>query len=440
MTVLAVPPTPIAAHPMLIFLLQLTVLLGVAFALGKLASRFNLPAVVGELAAGVLLGPSLLAHAIPPLSNWLFPADAEQIHLLDAVGQIGVLMLVGFTGMHVDMGLVRRKGRTAAWVSAGGLFIPLALGVAVGMVLPASLLAGDTERLVFALFLGVAMCVSAIPVIAKTLLEMKLLHRNIGQLTVSAAAVDDVVGWSLLSVVSAMATAGMRAGHVALTIGSLAAVLVVALVLGRPVVKVGLTWANKSSDPAVTVAVVALLFFASAAGTHALGLEPILGTFICGVLLSSSGLLDRQKIAPLRTFVMGVLAPIFFATAGLRMDLTELAKPPVLLAALVVLVIAVLGKFVGAYLGARLSKLSHWEGLALGAGLNARGVIEVVVAMVGLRLGVLTTAGYTIVVLVAVVTSLMAPPMLRYAVRRIEVTEEERVRERLFNGEKAASS
>ncbi|GAA3459302.1 cation:proton antiporter [Saccharothrix longispora] len=439
MIVLAAPPTPIAAHPMLVFLLQLTVLLGVAFALGKLAARFNMPAVVGELAAGVILGPSLLAHAIPPLSNWLFPSDAAQIHLLDAVGQLGVLMLVGFTGMHVDMGLVRRKGRTAAWVSAGGLFIPLGLGVAVGMVLPGSLVAEGGERLVFALFLGVAMCVSAIPVIAKTLLEMKLLHRNIGQLTISAAAVDDVVGWSLLSVVSAMATTGMRAGHVALTIGSLVGVLAVALLLGRPVVKFGLTRANRSSDPAVTVAVVALLLFASAAGTHALGLEPILGTFVMGVLLSSSGLLDRQKIAPLRTFVMGVLAPIFFATAGLRMDLTELAKPPVLLAAVVVLVIAILGKFVGAYLGARLSRLSHWEGLALGAGLNARGVIEVVVAMVGLRLGVLTTAGYTIVVLVAVVTSLMAPPMLRYAVRRIEVTEEERVRERLFDGEKAAS-
>ncbi|MBB5956926.1 Kef-type K+ transport system membrane component KefB [Saccharothrix tamanrassetensis] len=435
MTIIAAPPSPIAAHQMLIFLLQLTVLLGVAFALGKLAARFNLPAVVGELAAGVLLGPSLLAHAIPPLSDWLFPADPNQIHLLDAVGQLGVLLLVGFTGMHIDMKLVRRKGRTAAWVSAGGLFIPLALGVGVGLVLPADLLGGERgEHLVFALFLGVAMCVSAIPVIAKTLLELKLLHRNIGQLTISAAAVDDIVGWSLLSVVSAMATTGLRAGHVALTVGSLVAVLLVAVLVGRPLVKAGLTVANKSEDAGVTVAVVVLLLLASAAGTHALGLEPILGTFLCGILLGTSGLLNRTKLAPLRTFVMAVLAPIFFATAGLRMDLTLLAEPAVLLAALAVLAIAIGGKFVGAYLGARLSRLTHWEGLALGAGLNARGVIEVIVAMVGLRLGVLTTAGYTIIVLVAVVTSLMAPPMLRYAVRRIEVTDEERERERTFAG------
>ncbi|GAA0232514.1 hypothetical protein GCM10010492_34090 [Saccharothrix mutabilis subsp. mutabilis] len=435
MTVLAAaPPTPIGAHQMLVFLLQLAVLLGVALALGKLAARFGLPQVVGELAAGVLLGPSLLAHVLPALSGWLFPPVADQIHLLDAVGQLGVLLLVGFTGMHIDMPMVRRRGRTALWVSLGGLLIPLALGVGVGFALPASLLSGGNETLVFALFLGVAMCVSAIPVIAKTLVELNLLHRDIGQLTISAAAVDDIVGWSLLSVVSAMATTGLRLGHVALTVGSLVAALLVAVLLGRPVVKTALTLANRSTDAGPTVAAVVLLLVASAAGTHALGLEPILGTFLCGILLGTSGLLDRRKLAPLRTITMAVLAPIFFATAGLRMDLTLLGQWPVLVSALVVLAVAIGGKFAGAYLGARLSKLTHWEGLALGAGLNARGVIEVIVAMVGLRVGVLTTAGYTIVVLVAVVTSLMAPPMLRYAVKHIETTDEERRREQTFAG------
>ncbi|WP_440899487.1 cation:proton antiporter [Actinosynnema sp.] len=430
----AAPPPPIGAHPMLVLLLQLAVLLGVAFTLGRLCARVSLPAVVGELAAGILLGPSLLANLAPAASDWLFPANAEQIHLLDAVGQLGVLLLVGFTGMHIDTKLIRRTGAKAAGVSAGGLFLPLALGVAVGFALPASLVGEKADRPVFALFLGVAMCVSAIPVIAKTLLEMKLLHRDIGQLTISAAAVDDVVGWSLLSIVSAMATTGLRGGHLLITFGSLVLVAAVALLVGRPLVRAALTRADRSEDPATTVAVVAVLLLASAAGTHALGLEAILGAFACGILLSSSGLLNRAKLAPLRTFTMAVLAPIFFATAGLRMDLTLLADPAVLLAALAVLAIAIAGKFVGAYLGARLSGLGHWEGLALGAGLNARGVVEVIVAMAGLRLGVLTTAGYTIVVLVAVVTSLMAPPTLRHAVRRIAVTDEENEREKVFSG------
>ncbi|MFD8462820.1 cation:proton antiporter [Streptomyces antimycoticus] len=433
MTISATELPPIAAHQMLVFLLQLAVLLVTAFLLGRLATRLNLAAVVGELAAGVILGPSLLAHLLPSLSSWLFPPDPGQIHLLDAVGQLGVLLLVGFTGMHIDLDVVRRRGRTAALVSAGGLIIPLGLGVAVGTALPASLMGEGHERPVFALFIGVAMCVSAIPVIAKTLVELRLLHRDIGQLTITAAAVDDIVGWALLSIISAMATTGLRAGHLALTLGSLVLALAVAYLVGRPAVRVGLTRSNKTEDPAVTVAVVTVLTLASAAGTTALGLEPILGAFLCGILLSTSGLLDRRKLAPLSTFVMAVLAPVFFATAGLRMDLTLLGRPHVLLSGLVVLLIAIGGKFVGAYLGARLSKLSRWEGLALGAGLNARGVIEVIVATVGLRLGVLTTAGYTIIVLVAVVTSLMAPPALRYAVKHIAATEEEREREKVFS-------
>ncbi|MET1073837.1 MAG: cation:proton antiporter, partial [Umezawaea sp.] len=253
MTIIAAPVSPIGAHQMLVFLLQIGLLLGLAFALGRLAVRFKMPALVGELTAGVLLGPSLLAHVAPAFSAWLLPSNPEQIHLLDAVGQLGVLLLVGLTGMHVDLGLVRRKGKTAAWVSMGGLLIPLGLGFAVGLVLPTSLIAGGTERNVFALFLGVAMCVSAIPVIAKVLLEMRLLHRNIGQLIISSAAVDDIVGWSLLSIVSAMATTGLRAGQVAFTLGCLVVVALVAVLIGRPVVRKGLTFAAKSEDPGVTV-------------------------------------------------------------------------------------------------------------------------------------------------------------------------------------------
>jgi len=414
---------------MLLLLLQIGVLLGAALGLGRLAARIGIPAVVGELCAGVLFGPSVLAHLAPGLSGWLLPRVAEQMHMLDAVGQLGVLLLVGITGMNIDIGLLRRKGATAVRVSAGGLLVPLGFGVAAGFALPATLVAG-ADRTVFAWFIGVAMCVSAIPVIAKTLLEMRLLHRNVGQLIVSAAAVDDIVGWLLLSIVSASATTGVRAGHLALSVGYLAAVIVVVGTIGRPVVRTALRLSARSKEPGVTVAAVVLLLLLAAAGTQALGMEAILGTLLCGVLIGSSRGLDRERLAPLRTFVMAVLAPLFFATAGLRMDLTALGRPEVLASAAAVLLIAVAGKFVGVYVGARTSRLGHWEALALGAGMNARGVIEVIIAMVGLRLGVLTTEMYTIVVLVAIATSLMAPPMLRYAVRRIGgVTSEEQERE-----------
>jgi len=428
------PVAPISAHSMLVFLLQLGLLLGLALALGRLAIRLKMPAVVGELTAGVLIGPSVLTHLAPGVSAWLLPRDAAQLNLLDAVGQLGVLLLVGITGAHLDLKLVRRKGMTAAWVSAGGLLVPLGLGVGLGFALPASLVPAGTDRAVFALFMGVAMGVSAIPVIAKTLLEMRLLHRNIGQLIVSAAAVDDIIGWLLLSVVSTLAVTGLLAGQVALSIGALLVVLVLTVVVGRPLVNASLRLAGRSTEPGPGIATAVVLLLLAAAGTHALGMEPVLGTLLCGILIGSSKHVDLARLAPLRTIVLAVLAPIYFATAGLRMDLTALRDPAVLGSAALVLLIAVLGKFAGAYLGARAGRLSHWEGLALGGGLNARGVIQVIVAIVGLRLGVLSTATYTIIVLVAIVTSLMAPPALRYAVRRIAVTEEERVRERVFHG------
>jgi Kef-type K+ transport system membrane component KefB len=433
-TMAAAPPPPIAAHDLFLLLSQLGVLLGLALLLGRLAARLRMPAVVGELTAGVLMGPSLLANVAPGVSAWLLPPDPAQLHLLDAVGQVGVLLLVGVTGMHIDLTMVRRKGKTAAWVSIGGLVVPLCLGVALGFALTSALSTPDTGRGVFALFIGVALGVSAIPVIAKTLLEMRLLHRDIGQLIISAAAVDDVLGWLLLSVVAALATGGLLAGQVLLSVGALLAVLAVTVLIGRPVVGAVLRAVGRSGEPGPVIAAIVVLMLLSAAGTQAFGMEALLGALLCGVLVGSSGQLDLARLAPLRTVVMSVLAPIYFATAGLRMDLTALGRPEVLGAAALLLCAAVIGKFAGAYAGARLGRLGRWEAVALGAGLNARGVIQVIVAMVGLRLGVLSTAGYTVIVLVAIVTSLMAPPTLRFAVRRLAVTEEERVRERAFGG------
>lgn len=426
------PVAPIGAHAMLVLLVQLGLLLGLALGLGRVAVRLGMPAVVGELAAGVLVGPSVLAHLAPAVSSWLFPHIAAQQHLLDAVGQLGVLLLVGVTGMSIDLKLVRRTASTGALVGIGGLVVPLAVGVGLGFVLPAFLLTPGTHRVVFASFVGVAMCVSAIPVIAKTLLEMRLLHRDVGQLIMSAATLSDIVGWLLLSLVSALATTGLRAGQVAVSVAGLVAVVVVTVLVGRPVVNTALRLSARSAERRVSVATAVVLLLVAAAGCQALGMEPVLGTLLCGLLIGSSRWVDRERLAPVRTLVMAVLAPIYFATAGLRMDLTQLGRPAVLASAFAVLVLAIAGKFAGAYAGARTARLDHWKSLALGAGLNARGVIEVIVATVGLRLGVLNTATYTIIVLVAIVTSLMAPPLLRYATGRIAVSDAEREREKVL--------
>ncbi|WP_326599917.1 cation:proton antiporter [Streptomyces sp. NBC_01803] len=425
----AVPP--IAHHELLVLLTQVGVLLLLAMLLGRVAERLGMPAIVGELSAGVLLGPSLMSNIFPDLGGWLFPQDPAQMHLLDALGQLGVILLVGFTGMHLDLKLVRRQGSRAATVSAAGLILPLGLGVWLGFLLPGSLREDGADQAVFACFVGVAMCVSAIPVIARTLMDLKLIHRNIGQMILVAGTIDDAVGWVLVSLVAAMATAsGLSGGDVATALGHLAIVLLVMVTVGRVVVRMVMQAAIRSGVRGLPIVTAVVLTILSAAGTHALELEAVFGAFLCGILIGSAKDVDVRPLEPLNTTVVTVLAPIFFATAGLRMDLTALGDPEIALWALAVVTVAVVGKFLGAFVGGMFSKMTKWESLALGAGMNARGVIEVIIAMIGVRLGLLSVEMYSIIVLVAVLTSVMAPPLLRLAMSRVEHTAEEDLRER----------
>jgi Kef-type K+ transport system membrane component KefB len=417
----------LSSHDLMTFLLQVAVLLGMALLLGSLATAIGMPKVAGELCAGLILGPSLLGHVVPGLRGWLLPGQPAQSHLIDAVGQIGVLLLVGMSGAQVDFRLVRRETGTVMRIGLAGLIVPLALGIGAGFLLPSSLIGSGGGRGTFAFFLGVAMAVSAIPVIAKTLLDLKLLHRNVGQLTLAASLIDDAAGWCLLSVVSAFVTirAGQRAGHIMFALAALIGVILVAVLAGRPLARLIMSRLNRSADRTVQVPVAVVLILLAAAGTDALGLEPVFGAFICGIVISSAEVFDRSQLAPLNTVVMGFLAPIFFATAGLRMNLGTLGSPIVLASAVAVLLVAVVGKFSGAYAGARLSGLSAWEAIAISGGLNSRGVIQIVIATVGLRIGVLTATSFTIIVLVAIITSMMAAPVLRTAMRRSDQTEEE---------------
>jgi Kef-type K+ transport system membrane component KefB len=417
---------------MLILLLQIGVLLAVAVALGWLAARLGLPAIVGEIMAGVLLGPSLLGRLAPGFSKWLLPRQPDQMHLLGAVAEIGVLLLVAITGAHIDLDLICRKRREIALVSSGSVLLPLALGFVLGFVLPASLIGGHANRVAFSLFIGVAVAVSALPVIAKTLLDMGLIHRNVGQLIIGSAAVSDIIGWLLLSMVSAMVTRGLRIGVVLESVGYLGVVLA-AVVLARLLIKRALRSSGGSAERKLSLSAIVVMTMLFAAATQALSMEPILGAFLCGVLIGSLSSNYRRTLDSMRSFVMASLVPIYLAMAGLQVDLATLFNPTGLAAGVLTLLVAIGAKFVGGYLGARAGRLDHIEALAIGAGLNARGVVEIVLASVGLQLGILTGASYTIIVLVAVITSVMAPPVLRRTMGRSVSTVAEVEREREFS-------
>jgi Kef-type K+ transport system membrane component KefB len=440
MTFAPTPVPPLGPDSVLLFFLQLSVLLLCAVCLGRLARRLGMPAVVGELLTGVVLGPSLLGWAAPGVQAWLLPPRPEQTHLLDAVSQLGAVLLVGIAGAHLNARTVSRRKGAVTGISVGGLAVPLALGIAAGYLFPRQLLTTNADRTTFAIFLGVTMCVSAVPVIAKTLIDMNLMHRDVGQLTLAAATIDSAVGWFLLSLVSAMAVHALGPGQALTAALTLVAFVAAVWFAGRPLVRLALRLAARADEPGPVNATAAIIILLGAAAAQALGLEAAFGALLAGILITTpKRLADRgeeqgagrpaDRVAALRTVVLSVLAPIFLAAAGLHVDLTALGRPPVLAAAAVILLLAMFGKFAGVYLGARLSRLGHWEGIALGVGLNARGVVEVVIAMVGLRLGVLDTTTYTIVVLVAVVTSVMAPPLLRWSMNGVERTAAGRLQE-----------
>ena len=343
-----------------------------------------------------------------------------------------MLLLVGMTGADLDLALVRRRGADAARIGVCGLVLPLALGVAAGYLAPHALLPTKADRTLFVLFVGVAMAVSALPVIAKTLGDMGLIHRDFGQLTIASGVVDDIAGWLLLSLISAAGAVGLHWVSVERELLWLAVIILLAATVGRRMTRAALAAAGRGREAAPVVTVAALVIAGCATATQAAGLEASFGAFVGGLMVGTAAPTDLRGLKPLRTSVNAVFAPLFFATAGLRMDVTVLGRPVILLCTLAAVAVAVLGKFSGAFLGGRTSGLDRWESLALGAGMNARGVIQLIVATVGLQLGILNTVSYTILVLVAITTSLMAPPILRLADRRISLTEqEEQRRERL---------
>lgn len=421
---------PIGHHEVVILLLQLALLLLVARALGELAVRFELPSVVGELLAGVMLGPSILGTLAPGVFDYVVPASTEQFHLLEVVSFLGVLMLLVVTGLETDVALIMRKGRSAAAISLGGIIIPFVTGFALGQALPATFLVDPDQRLVFSLFIATAMSISAIPVIAKVLIEMNVVRRDIGQITLAAGMIDDTIGWILLSVVAGLARSGVvDVGSAVQSILSVVVVIGLAFTLGRKLVPALFrTVDNRIGGDRIKITLLMVLTLGLGSITHALGIEAVLGAFIAGILVGQVKRFDRHVRHIFETVALGVFAPIFFAASGLKVDLALLVQPRNLAIGMIVLAVAIFGKFVGAALGAKVSGLGRWEALSLGAGMNARGAMEIIVATIGLSLGVLTPEMYSIILMVAIVTSLMAPPILRWALQHIPLTEEEQAR------------
>ena len=421
-----------ASHDdVLLLVVQVAILLAAARLLGELAQRLKQPAVVGEILAGILLGPSLLSSFFPALGQWVIPQTEVQGYLLEVVALMGVMFLLLITGLETDLRLIRRHARTALSVSWGGILVTFGTGMAMGFMLPDFLLVDPDSRLVFALFVGTAMSISAIPVIAKVLMDLNLIRRDVGQTILAAGMSDDTIGWILLSIVAGIAAGeAVTAASVTTTVVSVLAFLALSVTVGRWLVGRALAYVQDemmSVDRLLTLVVVTAFVFGAI--SQALHLEAILGAFVAGIIFGQLPRLPRDVHHKLETIALSIFAPIFFAVAGLKVNIQNLFTPTLIVVTLVVIAIATLGKVVGTYLGARLvGGKDHWTALSFGAGLNARGAMEIIIATVGLSLGVLTQDMFSIIVVMAIATSLMAPFALRWVLRRVEIGAEEAAR------------
>ena len=422
--------TPLDEHELLVFWTQLLVLVAAARFCGAVMRRLNLPSVIGQLGAGVILGPSIFGRVWTDGFEWFLPEHEISSGALFAVSWLGVAFLLVTAGFETDLGLIRRLGRAAALVTGFSLVVPLIGGLVVGGVLPESFIGPESDRTVFALFVAAALAVSALAVIAKILSELGLMRRDFGQITVAAGMANDVVGWIMLAVFTGFATSGeVSASGIVRTVGGLAIFLVLAMTVGQRVVDRALRWVRRDGPDvagAMTVVVMTMLIYGVA--TQALGIEAVLGAFVAGVVLHRSRFQQREVLDHLESVTNTFLAPVFFATAGLRVDLGLLGQDDAIAWAGVVVAVAIVAKFVGAFVGAKLAGQSNRAATALGAGLNARGALEIVIASVGLSLGVFTETAYTVIVIVPLITSIFAAVSLRIVVRDWRGTDKEQER------------
>lgn len=406
-------------HDIFVFLLSLAVLLSAARVLGELARRAGLPLVFGELASGIFLGPTLFGRVAPGAQHALFPGGVPA-HMLAGYTNVGVVLLLVVAGLEVSLGIVRRRGRSALLTSVMGILMPLAGGVLLGTLLPDSDLVRPDKRMLFALFMGVAMSISALPVIAKTLLDLGLFKTDVGLLVMAAAMIDDLVGWLAFSVLlgpmqggalevrSVVRTAAITVAFV------VAALLVLRPLLGRLVVRLQ---ADHHSGPRRVLSLIVLLALFGASFTQWVGIHAVFGGFVVGVVIGDAPQLKERTRLIVHEFVTNIFAPVFFASLGLRADFVASFN---LRLCVLVFAVATAAKVIGCTLGARAGGLRWRPAGAVGFGLNARGAMEIILALLALEAGLLREQVFVALVVMALATSLISGPTMKWMLRGVD--------------------
>jgi Kef-type K+ transport system membrane component KefB/mannitol/fructose-specific phosphotransferase system IIA component (Ntr-type) len=396
--------------------LALGLLLASARILGELARAMNLPAVLGEITAGILWGPTVLGALFPQWSSFLFPLSGGGALAFDGLITLAITLFLLVAGMEIDLSTVWRQGKITLNVAIAGIIVPFGLGFVFAWYLPWQMGKEEgADLLIFALFIATALSISALPVIAKTLIDLNLYRTDMGMLVVATAVLNDLVGWIAFAVVLGMLGSAATALSIGQTIFLTLAFVLFMLTIGRWGVNATLPWVQAhSSWPGGVLGYALSLCLVAAAFTEWIGIHAIFGSFLAGVALGDSKHLNERTRTTINQFISFIFAPLFFASIGLKVNFIENFDLKLIV---LVLVIATLGKVVGCGLAARFSGLGKRESWAVGFGLNARGAMEIILGLLALQNGIIGERLFVALVIMALVTSLMSGPMLQWLLR-----------------------
>ena len=396
----------------LTLILQITTILVVARLFGKLFRRFGQPQVVGEMIAGIVLGPSVFGALVPTVSAYVFPAAS--LGYLNALSQIGLLLFMFMIGLEMDARMLRGTTRTALVTSHASIVLPFLLGVALAFFLfEQSPPARGVSFTGYALFIGTAMSITAFPVLARILHERNMTKTRLGSIALACAAIDDVTAWCILAVVVMLVRAGSVGSSIAWTLAGSAVFVIVMIGVLRPMLRKWLD--RRAAERVISQDLIALLLvfaFASAWATERLGIHALFGAFLAGAVLPAHYPFVEELVRKLEDLTIVFLLPLFFAFTGLRTQLGLLDEPVLWLQTVLIVLVAVAGKLGGSALAARTTGMSWRDAGALGALMNTRGLMELVVLNIGLEIGVIPPSLFTMMVIMALVTTFMTTPLL----------------------------
>lgn len=398
------------------FLIMISIMLIVARVLGEIVKKFNQPAVIGELLAGILIGPSVLGTFYPEAFNLLFFSNPRSYIAYDGMAQVGIIFLLFVAGMEVDLPMIWKQGKSALAISLSGIFFPFALGFGAAWYFFDVLSDQDSSRqLVFSLFMGVALSISALPVIAKILIDLNLIKSKVGGLIMASAMVDDILGWVLFSVILGMmdsdpdATQSVKS--IAYAIGFTFIFMALVLTFVRIIInKVLPIFYKYISGSAGVITFAISMCFLGAVFTEYIGIHAIFGAFLMGIAFGDSEHFTEKSREILHLFITNIFAPLFFASIGLRVNFIENFN---LIIILLVLVLSYIAKVVGVGLGAYWSGLNKNESLAISFGMNARGSMGIILGLLALEASVIDNKMFVALVVMAIVTSITSGPLMK---------------------------